>query len=136
MVDTDPASGVVFGTTSSVKEYTVSSVTSSILNIGVHKLRTGEKIRVLSDTADLPENVSPHRNYFTIVQSANQIKLASSLTNAENGTAITIFGGDQLRVLSRVSDKDAGDVGSPLQYDPTNSRIFTLHSQMISTLTL
>ena len=32
MVDTDPASGVVFGTTSSVKEYTVSSVTSSILN--------------------------------------------------------------------------------------------------------
>jgi len=68
------------------------------LNIGIHKLRTGEKIRVLSDTADLPENVSPHRNYFTIVQSANQIKLASSLTNAENGTAITIFGGDQLRV--------------------------------------
>ena len=42
MVDTDPASGVVFGTTSSVKEYTVSSVTSSILNIGAHKLRTGE----------------------------------------------------------------------------------------------
>ena len=135
MVDTDPTSGVVFGTTSSVKEYTVSSVTSSILNVGVHKLRTGEKIRVLSDTGDLPENVSPHRNYFTIVQSANQIKLASSLTNAENGTAITIFGGDQLRVLSRVSDKDAGDVGSPLQYDPTNSQwyIHTAQSNDIYT---
>ena len=52
--------------------------------------------------------------------SATAIKLASSLTNAENGTAITVYGGTNLKVLSRVSEKDAGDVGSPIQFDATN----------------
>ncbi len=127
MIDTDPANGTVYGSTSSVKEYTVTSVTSNILTIGTHGLLTGEKIIIISDVGDLPENVTAHKVYYAIKQSSTEIKLASSLTNAQNGTAITIYGGAQLRVLSRVSDKDAGDVGSPIQYDTTNSKWY-IHS--------
>ena len=112
------------GTSSSYKEYSVSSVSSSILTLGSHNLLTGESILVISDSADLPENVEEHRKYYAIRHSATQIKLASSLTNAQNGTAITIHGGVNLRVISRVSDKDAGDIGSPVQYDASNQNWF------------
>jgi len=112
------------GSSSSYKEYSVSSVSSNILTLGSHNLLTGEKILVLSDSADLPENIESHRIYYTIRHSATEIKLASSLTNAENGTEITIYGGVNLRVLSRVSDKDAGDIGSPVQYDASNQNWF------------
>ena len=128
MVDTDPTSGAVYGTSSSVKEYNVTSVASNILTIGAHGLLTGEKIILVSDTGDLSENITAHKVYYTIKQSSTEIKLASSLTNAQNGTAITIYGGSQLRVLSRVSDKDAGDIGSPLQYDTTNSKWY-IHTE-------
>jgi hypothetical protein len=112
------------GSSSSYKEYSVSSVSSNILTLGSHNLLTGEKILVISDSADLPENIESHRIYYTIRHSATEIKLASSSTNAENGTNITIYGGVNLRVLSRVSDKDAGDIGSPVQYDASNQNWF------------
>jgi len=112
------------GTNSSFKEYAVTSVSSSILTLGAHDLLTGESILVISDSADLPENIEEHRKYYAIRHSATQIKLASSLTNAQNGTSITIFGGVNLKVISRVSDKEAGDVGSPVQYDATNQNWF------------
>ena len=133
MVDTDPASGAVYGTSSSVKEYNVTSVASNILTIGAHGLLTGEKVIVISDVGDLPENITAHKVYYTIKESATQIKLASSLTNAQNGTAITIYGGAQLRILSRVSDKSAGDVGSPIQYDTTNSKWY-IHTEANSSI--
>ena len=116
------------GTTSGYKEYTVSSVSSSIFTLGTHNILTGEKILLISDAADLPENVTEHRVYYAIRHSSTEIKLASSLTNAQNTTAITVYGGTQLRVLSRVSDKDAGDVGSPIQYDASNGNWF-IHSE-------
>ena len=133
MADTDPASGAVYGTTSSTKEYNVTSVASNILTIGAHGLLTGEKVIVISDIGDLPENITAHKVYYTIKQSSTEIKLASSLTNAQNGTAITIYGGSQLRILSRVSDKDAGDVGSPIQYDTTNSNWY-IHTETGSSI--
>ena len=115
------------GTISAVKEYKVNSVSSSALNIGTHKLLTGEKILIISDSGDLPENIDPHRTYYAIKTSASQIKVASSFTNAENTTAITLYGGANLRVLSRVSDKNAGDIGSPVQFDAGNGNWF-VHS--------
>jgi hypothetical protein len=133
MADTDPVSGAVYGTTSSVKEYNVTSVASNILTIGAHGLLTGEKVVVISDVGDLPENITAHKVYYAIKQSSTEIKLASSLTNAQNGTSITIYGGSQLRVLSRVSDKDAGDVGSPIQYDTTNSNWY-IHTETGSSI--
>ena len=122
MVDTDPASGAVYGTTSSVKSLEVSNITlNSQFNFASnHGLLTGEKVKLMSDDGDLPENINAHQTYFVIKVSATAIKLGSSLSNAENGTAITVYGGTNLKVLSRVSEKDAGDVGSPIQFDSSN----------------
>jgi len=122
MVDTDPASGAVYGTTSSVKSLDVANITlSSQFNfLSNHGLLTGEKVKLISEDGDLPENINAHQTYFVIRTSATAIKLGSSLTNAENGTAILVYGGTNLKILSRVSEKDAGDVGSPIQFDTTN----------------
>ena len=35
-----------------------------------------------------------------------------------------MYGGTKLKIESRVSDKAAGDIGSPLQFDAVNSNWF------------
>jgi len=121
------------GVTSSVKEYTSSVPSSSKFAIGAHTLSTGEKVIIISDDGDLPENIVENTVYYAITDSVNatrtdgvtvlstQIQLASSKTNADNGTPITVYKGTSLRILSRVSDKIAGDIGHPVEYDETNS---------------
>ena len=133
MTDTDPASGAVYGTTSSVKSLEVSNITlNSQFNFASnHGLLTGEKVKLMSDDGDLPENINAHQTYFVIKVSATAIKLGSSLSNAENGTAITVYGGTNLKVLSRVSEKDAGDVGSPIQFDSANGNWY-IHTNAAS----
>ena len=109
------------GSDSSVKSYKVNSgPTNNTFVIGTHNLQTGEKIRIISDSADLPENLEENTIYFAIVVAgspSNQIKLASSKTNADNNVPLTVFGGSKLKIESRVSDKAAGELGSPLQFD-------------------
>ena len=113
------------GNTTSIKHYKVNSgPTNNTFVIGEHKLSTGEKVRILSDSGDLPENLEDNTIYFAIVVAgspSNQIKLASSKTNADLGVPLIVHGGTKLRIESRVSDKSAGDIGSPLQFDSTNS---------------
>lgn len=122
------------GVASSVKEYTVSSRPSpNQFTLGTHTIQTGEKVIILSDDGDLPENIVENTVYYAIRQSSTIIKLASSQSAALSGTAIDAYEGTSLRILSRVSDKIAGDVGHPVQYDGTqwyittnsNSGIFT-----------
>ena len=116
------------GTNSSYKEFSVVSLTSApnydTLGLGVnHNIQTGEKIIILSDIGDLPENINPNQTYYAI-KDGNNIKIASSFTNAVNGIGIIIYGGSQLKIISRVSDKETGELGSPIQYDPNNSNWF------------
>ena len=118
---------------SSVKISTVGRTVStgnSIANNTVtftenHQLLNGETIRFNSDNGRLPDGIENNRVYFAITDSVDddQIKVAGSLTDAIEGTAVTInkYGGT-LRVESRVSDKLAGDLGHPLQYDSNNSQ--------------
>jgi len=124
------------GTSSASKNYPVTNVSNSVLTIGTHGLQTGEKILIIADDGDLPENIEADKIYYAITGSplaANQVKIASSLTNANNGTAITLYhSGSKLNVISRVSDKDAGDVGSPIQYDTTNNNWF-IHTDLSTT---
>ena len=127
------ASSVVTGTSVSSKVFRVQSgpsfiqndtSSSNIFTIGTHTLQTGEKIRVFSDDGDLPENIEVNTVYFAIKISSTEIKLASSVTNAQNNVAITVFGGTKLFVESRVSDKSSGDIGSPIQFDTINKNWF------------
>ena len=115
------------GVTSSVKEYTVTGIPSSNnFTIGSHSIQTGEKVIILSDDGDLPENIVENTVYYAIDNGNNNtIKLASSQSAAVSGNAINVYKGTSLRILSRVSDKIAGDVGHPVQYDGTQWYIKT-----------
>ena len=120
---------VSYGTNSSVKTYKVTSgPTNNVLTIGTHALQNGESIRIFSDSADLPENISPHQLYYAITSTkditltTSQIKLASSFTDAQNNEEITIYKGSKLSIESRVHDKESGDLGSPIQWDEDNKQ--------------
>ena len=118
------------GSSSSSREFNVTAVADSKLTIGLnHKLKTGEKVILISDSADFPENIDPHKVYFVIsladatdVADRPKIRLASTKTDADNSNFITLYGGTDLRVISRVTDKSAGEAGSPVQFDRTQSR--------------
>lgn len=127
MLDNVLGSGTTIaqGTSVSEKNYPVlSGPTSNIFTLGTHQIQTGETIRIFSDDGDLPENILDNTLYYAIRQSSTEIKLASSQTNAENGSAITVYGGSKLSIVSRVSDKSAGDIGSPVQWDTLRSNWF------------
>jgi hypothetical protein len=127
MLDNVLGSGTTIAQGGSVSEknYPVlSGPTSNIFTLGTHQIQTGETIRIFSDDGDLPENILDNTLYYAIRQSSTEIKLASSQTNAENGSAITVYGGSKLSIVSRVSDKSAGDIGSPVQWDTLRSNWF------------
>jgi hypothetical protein len=123
------------GVTSSVKEYVVTgSPSSNNFTIGSHTIQTGEKVIILSDDGDLPENIVENTVYYAIDNGNNNtIKLTSSQSAAISGNEITIYKGTSLRILSRVSDKIAGDVGHPVQYDGTQWYIRTNANSAIYT---
>jgi hypothetical protein len=105
----------------------INSITSNILTLtSDHTLFNGEKVRVISDNGDLPENLSADKIYYatTIGLSANQIRLSSSLNDSNSGNTITGIsnGGGRLEVISFVSDKSPGDAGHPIQYDDTQKQ--------------
>jgi len=125
------------GLTSSAKEFNVTASADSKLTIGLNNgLQTGEKIILLSSSADYPENIDAHKPYYVIslsdatdVADRPKIQLASTKTDADNKNFILFYGGTDLRVVSRITDKSAGDAGSPVQFDSTqNSWYITVNS--------
>ena len=106
---------------SSVKISEISLVQNSLFTTSTaHRLTTGEKIILISDDGDLPENLSEKTTYFAIRESGTQFKIASSKTNADDGTNIKVYKGTNLKVLSRVSDRDSGEFGHPVRFDSSN----------------
>jgi hypothetical protein len=127
MLDNVLGSGTTIAQGNSVGEkyYPVlSGPSSNIFTLGTHQIQTGETVRIFSDDGDLPENILDNTVYYAIRQSSTEIKLASSQTNAENGSAVTVYGGTKLSIVSRVSDKNAGEIGSPIQWDTLRSNWF------------
>ena len=71
---------------------------------------------------DLPENLKKIQFILQLLLLDHQViklKLASSKTNADNNVPLIVYGGTKLKIESRVSDKNSGDVGSPFQFDST-----------------
>ena len=124
------------GSNSSAKVYKASlenNNNGTVYNItGGHTLRNGESIRIFSEIGDLPEGIEENKLYYAITSEkktslgALQIQIASSRTNAESQTplSITSYGGIQLRIESRVSDKEAGELGHPIQWDLNQNQWF------------
>lgn len=117
------------GTTSSAKSYSASASPSSGFTtsfvIGSNNLLTGEKVKIISDIGDLPENIEEHETYYAInAGDNNTIRLATSYSNALTNQSISVSGGTNLTILSRVSDKTPGEFGSPIQFDAENGNWF------------
>ena len=131
MVDNTVSGGTTsLGTNVAYKIFPViSGPSNNIFNIGTHNLLTGESVLVSSAIGDLPENVVNDRIYYVIKESSTTIKLASSKAAADSNTPVTVYGGTDLTITSRVSDKKAGDVGHPVQFDSNvgNWYVHTTH---------
>lgn len=118
--------------TSSKKEFDVgrvgtsNSITSDIITFTEnHTFINGETIRFVSDNAKLPDGLENNKVYFAITDglNADQLKVASSFTEASAGDQISLNDiGGTLRVQSRVSDKNVGDIGHPIQFDTTEGQ--------------
>ena len=111
----------------SIGTYSISGTANVISFTRAHNFLTGESVRVISDTGQLPDGLSPNVVAFAITTGTgignSDIKLAKTLNDAINGTPIEINErGGALKVVSRVSDKNSGDIGHPIQYDSTNSQ--------------
>ena len=126
---------------SSEKSYTVRRSVSGINSIGTfsdggtanvitlteaHRFLNGESVRVIGETGQIPDGLESNTVYFAITSGLTtntNLKLAKTLNDAINGEALTINEkGGVLNVVSRVSDKNAGDLGHPIQFDTTNSQ--------------
>ena len=126
MTDKDDSGEIIQTGFSGTKEYPViSGPTANRFALNSHNLSTGEKVVVVSNTGDYPENIQTDIVYYVIDDGDdNHIRLAASKTDADNYSNlgrgdITVYGGSQLKILSRVTDKVAGDIGHPVQFDDT-----------------
>ena len=129
-------------TKSSEKSYTVRRSVAGINSIGsfsdggtanvitlteAHRFLNGESVRVIGETGQIPDGLESNTVYFAITSGLTtntNLKLAKTLNDAINGEAITINEkGGVLNVVSRVSDKNAGDLGHPIQFDGTKRSV-------------
>ena len=110
----------------SIGSYSDGGVANVLTFTQAHTFLPGESIRVISDTGQIPDGLTPNNVYYAItsgVTTNTNIKLAKTLDDALNGNALAINEkGGLLKVVSRVSDKNAGEIGHPVQYDTTNSQ--------------
>ena len=103
------------------------SITSNILTLTAnHNFINGESIRIISDNGSLPDGLRNNRIYFAITKENpnatfagnNQIQIATSANSAFAAESVGINSvGGSLIVESRVSDKNSGDLGHPIQFD-------------------
>lgn len=111
----------------------ISSIASNTITLTEsHSFINGESIRIIADNGNLPDGIESDQIYFAITKEkrttlgTNQICIAKSLNNAKNGDVsgneIVINNkGGQLKVVSRVIDKNPGEIGHPVQWDSNPS---------------
>jgi hypothetical protein len=121
---------------SSEKSFTVDRGIAGINNIAIntltltqqHSFINGESIRIIANDGNLPDGLNSDQVYYAITKESatgigtDQIRIAKTLSDAINGSvadnAIQINNkGGTLSIVSRVSDKNAGDIGHPVQWD-------------------
>ena len=114
------------------KSYNVlSGPVNNAFTVPTHDIMTGEKVMVFSDDGDMPENIEPETVYYVIRDSDTRIRLASTFTNSKNNAPINTYGGTKVSIVSRVHDKNSGELGCPIQWDPINNQWF-VHLQSTS----
>jgi hypothetical protein len=111
---------------------TNSIVADVITFTGTHQFKSGEKVRIASDTGQLPDGLVNDTIYYVIRVNSTQIKLAFNFNDAVAITPINVTGisnnGGITKVISTVSDKRPGDVGHPIQWDSTVNNWYVISS--------
>ena len=103
--------------------------TANVITLeGAHNFINGETVRVIGETGQVPDGLESNTVYNVITTSSTgintntNIKLAKTLNDALNDNELTLNGnGGLLKVVSRVSDKNSGDIGHPVQYIGTGT---------------
>jgi hypothetical protein len=127
--------------TSSEKEFIVrrnvginNIVNNTLTLTSAHTFANGESIRVISDSGQLPDGLTPNTVYYAItntnpssgITTNTQIKIAQTQNDAISAAPIIINAkGGTLKVVSRVSDKNPGEIGHPIQFDDTQGQWYT-----------
>ena len=95
---------------------------------GAHNFINGETVRVIGETGQIPDGLESNTIYNVIttsdtgISTNTNIKLAKTLNDALNDQELPINGnGGLLKIVSRVSDKNSGDLGHPIQYIGTGN---------------
>jgi hypothetical protein len=139
--------------TSSEKIFTVNRSTTGINSISnntftltaPHTFANGESIRILSSTGQLPDGVTPNNVYYAITSGVgtDQVKIAQAQNDAISATPVSINSkGGTLSIVSRVSDKNPGEIGHPIQFNTIQNQWYinvstastenTLYSTIVS----
>jgi len=124
--------------TSSEKEFfvgrsgSVNSITSNTLTLTTaHTFGNGESIRILGDTGQIPDGLRPNTVYYAItdanpssgITTNTQIQIAQTQNDAISANELIINAkGGNLSVVSRVSDKNPGDIGHPVQFNESENQ--------------
>ena len=126
------------GISSSLKEFTSAAPVNNTFTTSGHTLLNGEKVIIQSGNGDLPENIENNVVYYAITSEANsvrtdsvtlgasQLQLAGTVADAAVGSPLSVYGGSQIKILSRVSEKNVGEIGHPVQFDDTNNNWFVV----------
>jgi len=130
--------GVYSGTgVSASKEYkvarngVVNTISSNVITLtGTHQLSDGEKVRIFSDTGQVPDGLTSDTIYYVIRYTSSTLQLAYNYNDALAGVSISGISdnGGILTVVSSVTDKNPGDVGHPIQYDANVSNWYLISS--------
>jgi hypothetical protein len=128
----------------------INSITNNTLSLTTpHTFASGESIRILGDNGHIPDGMTPNTVYYAItnenpssgITTTTQIKIAKTQNDAISATPLTINAkGGTLTVVSRVSDKNPGEIGHPIQFDNTQGQWFinvatsnnTIYSTIVS----
>jgi hypothetical protein len=110
----------------------INSITNNTLQFtSAHTLENGESIRVIGDSGQLPDGLTPNTVYYAItnanpssgITTNTQIQIAQTRNDAISANQLIINDkGGRLSIVSRVSDKNPGEIGHPIQFDNTQGQ--------------
>lgn len=86
-------------------------------------ISTGLSVKVIAKDSTLPDGIVHNQTYFVRPIFGNNVKLFENLTNCNANTSpvdiqnIAGLTSDNLNLVSKVSDRSSGNIGSPIQWD-------------------
>ena len=104
----------------------INSITNNTFTLRTpHTFVNGESVRIISDTGQLPDGVISNNVYYAITTGigTNQVRLAQTQNDVDSETPVDFNAkGGTLSIVSRVSDKNPGEIGHPIQFDTTQGQ--------------